>query len=210
MPCSQERFINAIVLDEKPLGVSVLVVDKYTGNLPEPLLDQLITYSTDHQDIDLQRMTSDGKRFGIEEKRNAWFVKNRMIYTFSDSSAKLYGILWIGKEGIPKDTVLFDGINPDDYQFTYATRLYGSARGAGLGRLQMKVAFEDFIKSSAYQKYDGSGFWAQTSSDNVPVIKRDETIGFQRISEPDIQNKVIIAATFEALQGYIESVHQPH
>ncbi|MFA6007127.1 MAG: GNAT family N-acetyltransferase [Candidatus Shapirobacteria bacterium] len=115
---------------------------------------QLIEYA--NKDITVQKFTSDARRFKDEESFENWLKKGRKVYSLVDENGDLVGISWFGKEG--------NG-------FTLALRIYGKARGKGLGYGFLKETMNDFMRSEEYQNAENQEWWLETSKENIAAIK---------------------------------------
>jgi len=140
-------------------------------------IDQLVDYS--QSDSDIKKFTSDTKRFNSKESFFEWQRQGRIIYTLVDEQQNLLGIIWFGQKDPPIS------INAN---FTFAIRIYGSARGQGLSQGFMKVAFDDLQKNQTHSHI--TGFWLETSVDNFAAIHTYEKFGFKQNSQKD--NKIIM------------------
>jgi ribosomal protein S18 acetylase RimI-like enzyme len=140
-------------------------------------IDQLIEYS--HSDPDVQKFTSDPIRFQNRQSFSQWLGQGRIIYTLIDKNNNLLGIIWFGQKDPPIKL---------DANYTFAIRIYSSARGQGLSQTFMKSAFDDLKKNQ--KKSQITGFWLETSSDNFAAIHTYEKFGFKKISE--VENKVVM------------------
>jgi RimJ/RimL family protein N-acetyltransferase len=154
----------------------------YTINegLKEYLIPQLIFYSNDLSDLDAQS-TSDPKRFKNKESVAEWMKKGRTIYTL-ENNEKLLGIFWFGKSQMKQVDI---GIDINQYQYTFAGRLYGDIRGKGLFKEILTSVFKIFIESLYY---DGTGFWGE--SRNPAMLKVCEKIGFRQVGNVKIDTSV--------------------
>lgn len=131
-------------------------------------IDQLIEYS--QSDLNVRKFTSDSKRFASKEAFFIWQRQGRIIYTLVDGKQNLLGIIWFGQKDPPIK------INAN---FTFAIRIYASARGQGLSQGFMQLAFNDLFK---HQKPPHlSGIWLETSSDNLSAIHVYQKFGFKKI-----------------------------
>lgn len=139
-------------------------------------IDQLIDFS--HTDPDVKKYTSDSSRFQDRVAFSRWLGQGRIIYTLIDRHQNLLGIIWFGQKDPPVNA---------NANFTFAIRIYGSARGQGLSQEFMKTAFNDLLKNQQNSKI--TGFWLETSIDNSVAIHTYEKFGFQKIGQ---QNDKII------------------
>ena len=141
-------------------------------------IDQLIEYS--QKDSDIKKFTSDQTRFSDRQAFAAWQQQGRIIYTLTDSCQNLLGIIWFGQKDPPIDLKA---------NFTFAIRIYGSARGQGLSQEFIKTTFNDLFKNQKNSYI--TGFWLETSVDNFAAIRAYQKFGFQKIAQ--IKNKIIMA-----------------
>lgn len=130
-------------------------------------IHQLIEYS--HNDLDVQKFTSDSTRFNDLSSFKNWLIQGRIIYTLTDKNKNLLGIIWFGQKEPPVDIKA---------NFTFAIRIYGSARGQGLSQEFMKIAFDDLLKRTEKTKI--TGFWLETSVNNFTAIHTYEKFGFKK------------------------------
>ncbi|MDO8619380.1 MAG: GNAT family N-acetyltransferase [Candidatus Daviesbacteria bacterium] len=148
--------------------------------LSEKQIEELLQYTKD--DPDVQKFTSDPVRFKDRKSFDKWLKKGREIYTLSDSGDNLMGIIWFAKE-------IFEGFktnqhySPDKYPYTFAIRMYASARGKGLAKYFMDFCFADFGKK---------GIWLTTSADNAPAVKLYTNFGFKQIPDTNPYNKIVM------------------
>jgi ribosomal protein S18 acetylase RimI-like enzyme len=143
-------------------------------------IDQLVDYSQSDQDV--KKFTSDVKRFSSKESFFEWQRQGRIIYTLVDQQQNLLGIIWFGQ----KDPPIPLGAN-----FTFAIRIYGNARGQGLSQEFMKTAFNDLLKNQTHSHI--TGFWLETSVDNLAAIHTYEKFGFVSISFSDTKNIMLFS-----------------
>ena len=144
----------------------------FKHGLTKSQIDELIHYS--NTDKQVLSFTSDKTRFANREAFDNWFRTNPVIYTLSDKDGKLCGLIWFQEISL-KDHPEFD--------ITFAIRLYGQARGKGLSLDFMKKAFKDFKPQNV---------WLQCSADNLPAVTLYKKFGFELVSEPDKNGKIIM------------------
>jgi RimJ/RimL family protein N-acetyltransferase len=138
-------------------------------------IDQLIKYS--NTDSQIKKFTSDPTRFKNHQSFKDWLNKGRLIYTLVDKNNNLFGITWFGKKTPPIKL---------DADFTFALRLYGSARGQGLSTKFVKTVLQDLIKN----KKEIIKLWLEVSTDNLPALHTYKKIGFKKIKK--LNNKFIM------------------
>ncbi len=142
-------------------------------------IQQLIDYS--QTDSDVKKFTSDPKRFADKNAFSQWQQQGRIIYSLTNDHQNLLGIIWFGQKDPPLNIPA---------NFTFAIRIYGSARGQGLSQEFMKIAFTDLLKNQKDSKI--TGFWLETSSDNFAAIHTYEKFGFQTIDQQDGKNLMVL------------------
>jgi len=134
-------------------------------------ISQLIEYS--HHDPNVKKFTSDPKRFADKASFYQWQQQGRIIYTLTDSSKNLLGIIWFGQKDPPLKTIKAN--------FTFAIRIYGMARGQGLSQKFMKITFDDLLKNQKDSHI--TGFWLETSSENFAAIHTYQKFGFKVVDK---------------------------
>ncbi|MDD4938502.1 MAG: GNAT family N-acetyltransferase [Candidatus Shapirobacteria bacterium] len=142
-------------------------------------IDQLIDFS--NTDPEVIKNTSDPIRFKDLNSFNNWLEKGKIIYTLTDKNHNLLGIIWFSHKNPPIKT---------NANFTFAIRVYPPARGEGLSLDFTTSAFTDLLKSKESSKI--VGFWLEVSNSNQAAIKTYEKFGFQKISKPDNNHKIIM------------------
>jgi ribosomal protein S18 acetylase RimI-like enzyme len=140
-------------------------------------IDQLIEYS--NNDPQIKNFTSDPIRFKDHQSFNQWLDKGRIIYTLVDQHQNLFGIIWFGQKDPPINLKA---------NFTFAIRIYSLARGQGLSQEFMKTAFDSFLKNQDKAKI--TGFWLETSVDNLAAIHSYQKFGFKQVTQKE--NKIIM------------------
>lgn len=147
-----------------------LRIDK---SLTEDQIEELIRHSSN--DPEVVKNTSDSRRFKDREAYDKWLQSNPSVYVLTNESNKLLGIVWVQKMG--------NSLVGNEFDTTFAIRLYGEARGKGLS---------SWFIDEAFKKYGEANYWLRTSSDNVTAIKTYERLGFKTVSSPDAENKIIM------------------
>ena len=142
---------------------------------------QLINFS--HTDPEIQKFTSDKIRFADKSAFDQWFAKDRIVYTLTDKKKNLLGIIWFGQKDPPSEDIKAN--------FTFAIRLYGSARGQGLSGKFMKLTFDDLLQKQLNPKI--TGFWLETAADNLAAIHTYKKFGFKSVSILDGKNIMIFS-----------------
>lgn len=143
---------------------------------------ELVTYST--SDPILAKWTSDTSRFSSEEATIAWLQTNPEYIVLTDHQGSLLGIAWLQSTAIPENSK--HTLKEEEalkYIKTSAIRLYGSARGKGLG-----VCFY----TQLFKRFPSPHVWAKISDDNTASKHLHEKLGFMQVSKPDNYNKIIL------------------
>ena len=135
-------------------------------------IDQLIEYSS--TDSNVKKFTSDPQRFANKETFFQWQQQGRIIYTLTDDYKNLLGIIWFGQKDPPIKVKA---------NFTFAIRIYGSARGQGLSQEFMKIVFADLLKNQKDSHI--TGFWLETSVENTAAIHVYQKFGFKTVEQQD-------------------------
>lgn len=143
-------------------------------------IDQLIEYS--HTDSETKKFTSDQTRFADKKSFLTWQQQGRIIYTLIDYQQNLLGIIWFGQKDPPIDIKA---------NFTFAIRIYGSARGQGLSQEFIQTAFKDLLGNQK-ESYI-TGFWLETSVDNSSAIHVYQKFGFKTVSLIDGKNLMLFS-----------------
>jgi len=130
--------------------------------LSEKNIGQLIEYANNDELI--KKYTSDLKRFKDRDSYENWLKKGRKVYVLVDDKDNLTAISWFGEEG--------EG-------FTFALRVYGKARGKGLGYGFLKETMNQFMELDDYKMANNKEWWLETSKDNIAAIKIYEKLGFK-------------------------------
>lgn len=147
-------------------------MNKFTfkKGITESQIDELIFYA--NNDPQIISFTSDKTRFADKKAFKLWLKKKPVIYTLTNNTGRLLGIIWFQRKiGIP------------GYDLTFAIRLYGKARGKGLSYGFMKQAFDDFKPQKV---------WLEVSIDNLPAVSLYKKFGFQQITDPNDKGKIIM------------------
>lgn len=126
--------------------------------LDEKLVAELKEKSLDEADEDLQRNTSDRKRFG-EGPYDVWYQKDRTPFALLDEAGNLAALVWIGPASLPLGITrpIAQGFIWDTIGF----RSYVPHRGKGL-MTQFSATVIDFYMKNRPKRI----LWLETNSDN--------------------------------------------
>lgn len=150
----------------------------FKKGITDAQIDQLIEYS--RTDEGVKNFTSDPKRFASRESFDAWRKPGAQFYTLVDEENTLMGIIWLEELELPEfeipKNIEVNALDPNDYDTTFAIRLYGKARGQGLSSEFTSLALEDFQLN-----FPEAEIWLATSPDNLPAINSYKKSGFTEL-----------------------------
>ena len=149
------------------------------NELSANIIHQLFEYTL--SDSEVLNNTHDIERFSNQDTLDKWLKKGRDVYILTNNTEELLGIIWFGKKAFP-DYILETKFDPTTYRGMFSIRLYGKARGVGLGHPFASAVITDYIQSSNYQNLNSKGIWLCTNSDNISAIKLYNKLGFQRVA----------------------------
>lgn len=156
---------------------------KINEGLTEKQISKLITYTKD--DPEIKKYTSDVTRFKDRKSFDEWLVESRTIYSLTDSDDNLLGIIWFSQKQLPEENYL-ERLDKNQYETTFAIRMYGTARGKGLAKKFMNDVFTKYTTSHSAK------IWLLTSADNIPAKKLYENFGFKTVTKPDKEGKIVM------------------
>lgn len=153
-------------------------------------IGQLVEYAnTDEQ---IKALTSDYRRFQTRKMADEWFNEVKpQVYTLSNKNGDLMGIIWFDDLAILKDdyTIKFD---VNEYQLTFAIRLYADARGKGLAKIFFQECFRRLKESDYYKKLKHKGLWLTTKPENNNAIALYEKLGFTHVNTSERIGRVLM------------------
>ncbi len=133
--------------------------------LNEKMVAQLKVLSLDKSDVEIQKNTSDKKRFG-EQSYEDWYKKNRTPFVLVHTATNaLAALVWFGPEPLEKK---------EGNWHTVAWRSYPSFRGRGLMKEFAKFTMEIYAS-----KIPDVKFWAVIKKENAGSIGFAQAIGFK-------------------------------
>jgi RimJ/RimL family protein N-acetyltransferase len=158
--------------------------------LDTALIEQLIAYSLDESDVDLQQHTSDRQRFG-EGSYEEWYGKGRTPYALVSGDGTLAALAWFGPKPIGRKSLryLSEAELKEEYAqaagdaHTVVYRSYGAFRGRGL-----MSGFMQFVIQDYKMRHPDAKLWAGVSSHNVASVALAKKLGFvysEEYSDPD-------------------------
>lgn len=138
--------------------------------LDESLVQQLKEKSLNKNDEELQRNTSDYRRFG-EGSYEDWYGKGRIPFAALVGDGALAAVIWFGPDEFPD---LKDAAQPDPRQWdTIAFRSYEPYRGKGI-----MSSFSAFVIEMHDRLSPMRTLWLETNPDNEPGKHLYHKLGF--------------------------------
>lgn len=160
--------------------------------LNENIVSQLKILSLDENDTELQKNTSDFKRFGIGLYEN-WYKKERTPFTLINTKTNtLAGIVWFGPKPLGRKSLKHlankelkedETLLENDNWHTISYRCYPNFRGKGLVKKFVAFAMNVYIKNVPHIK-----LWAGINTENTASEKLAEGLGFktlEKLSNPE-------------------------
>ena len=152
------------------------------NSLTDFQIESLINYST--TDPVLAKWTSDPVRFSSAEAVQKWLQANPEYLVLTDRDGELLGIAWLQKKPFPLETkIKFTSEDLKKYKNTSGIRLYGAARGKGLGV---------WFYTQLFDRFESQYVWAKISADNAASLRLRIKLSFKPVSESDAFNKIIL------------------
>jgi RimJ/RimL family protein N-acetyltransferase len=158
--------------------------------LDKPLVEQLIRFSNDASDTDLQSHTSDKKRFG-EGSYEEWYGKDRTPYALVSPAGELAALAWFGPKPIGRKSLRY--LSEEELKEEYAQakgdshtivyRSYHPYRGKGLMSKFMHFVIDDYKT-----RHPDAKLWAGVSTLNEASVALATKLGFvfsEEYSDPD-------------------------
>lgn len=158
--------------------------------IEESQIADLILYT--QQEVDPIKLDGDEYRFMTREQYDEWRRKGREIYTLNTPKGTLRGIFWAGKKPLPDRDDYTVVLNPDDYQHTYAFRLYDSARGKGISHNVLQTCMTDYL----HRFQTPIGFWLEVSGLNPAALHMDQKMEFKIASGKNNEGRLILINTY--------------
>jgi|SRR3989344_1861526 len=153
----------------------------YIG-LDKKRVKELKKLSSDKNDADLQKNTSDLKRFGLGSYEK-WYKKNRTPFALvHDDTNSLAGLIWFGPKLLGRKSLkhlsskeLTEEYNPyEGIWHTISYRSYPQFRGKGL----MKD-FGIFVMDIYLKKFPGIKLWNSNNAENNAGTAYALSLGFK-------------------------------
>jgi RimJ/RimL family protein N-acetyltransferase len=150
--------------------------------LDRDLVSQLKERSRDMSDVDLQKNTSDLKRFGGDSYED-WYAKERTPYALTDKNGTLAALAWFGPKPLGRKSLRFlseEELAKESQQeknewHTIVYRSYAPFRGIGIMTPFVRFSMDDYKK-----RYPGAKLWAGISTDNPSSMALAAKLGFKQ------------------------------
>ncbi len=151
--------------------------------LDQSLVEQLKKYSADKSDTELQKNTSDWKRF-VEGTYEEWYKKNRTSFALvHNESGAMAAIMRFGPEPLLKEVSNWH---------TIGWRSYNPWRGKGVMKDFAKFTLDFYLQSFTNIK-----FWISARKENTGSIKLAEFLDFK--TDEEKSKEISISENREAL-----------
>ncbi len=153
-------------------------------------VERIKQFSLDETDLELQKNTSDHKRFG-EGSYEEWYSKERTPYALISAEGELAALAWFGPKPIGRKSLRYLSAEElkEEYSqektewHTIVYRAYKPYRGRGLMTSFMRFAMEDY-----YKRHPDAKLWAGVGAQNPASIALAHKLGFQHsdaFSDPE-------------------------
>jgi L-amino acid N-acyltransferase YncA len=153
---------------------------KIIDSLNNSQIKQLVEYTK--SDSDIQRFTMDLERFSSEQSYQRWLERTKAhVFGLIDENENLVGFGWFNKKEFPR-VELTATLNPEDYPYTNGIRIYGEARGKGIGSWFYKKILDECPGKT----------WNLIASENIPSIKLHQKLGFVQVGDSDQNDKILM------------------
>lgn len=137
--------------------------------LDKKMVAQLKVLSLDQNDTEIQKNTSDSKRFGVGSYED-WYKKNRTPFALvHEKTNKLAALVWFGPEPL---------VGERGNWHTVAWRSYPSFRGKGLMKEFTKFAMNIYSKNIPNIK-----LWITVKKENAGSVGLATFLGFQELEK---------------------------
>lgn len=148
-------------------------------------IDELIYHALN--DSVIHTFTGDKERFRDRKSFDQWHKKSTEIFVLTDDKKQLLGIVWFEPLALPQ-AHFTRSLDTASYTITFAIRLYTEARGKGLGK---------WFLNKVLEMVHYPNVWLKTSHDNVPALRLYKRFGFEQVSIPDAQGKIVMIGHFK-------------
>ncbi len=178
LPLFSEKEVGTLRLsDGEELSVRI--------GLSEDLVQKLKEHAQDTEDTELQKNTSDYRRF-VESSYEDWYKKDRTPFVLVSKTGELAAIIWFGPEKLPGE--------PEEGEWdTIAFRSYPPYRGKGI-----MTPFGTFALAAYSTMRPGRSIWLETGSDNEAGRHLYKKLGFTELGYQEHAGRVLMTRTESA------------
>ena len=160
---------------------------------------QLKEKSLDDADTDIQKNTSDKKRFG-EGSYEEWYAKDRTPFSLIHSSGALAAFVWFGPKPLGRKSLKYlsleeqakESEQKEDVWHTLVYRAYAPFRGKGI-----MGDFVRFCMDAYKEQYPDAKLWVGMSAANAASAALASRLGFVRREDLFDAEKNWVAMTIE-------------
>ena len=155
--------------------------------------------SLDESDVEIQKNTSDRKRFG-EGSYEEWYSKDRTPFTLLSADGELAALVWFGPKPLGRKSLKYLSAEEqakelqqkEDTWHTLVYRSYAPYRGKGL-----MSEFVRFATDVYREHYLSAKFWVGMSADNAGSAALASKLGYRRRDDLYDAEKNWVAMTLE-------------
>ena len=162
----------------------------FKSGITQNQIKELIRYS--RTDERIKTNTNDLIRFANKTAFMKWKKIPRKIYTLTNKSGHLLGIIWLRAQALPPDKDYYISFDKEFFGTTFAIRIYGNARGKGLAKDFINKTFKEYKKTKIYLGNIKKSMWLETNADNSIAIKAYRKFGFKVVSSKDEKNRIVM------------------
>ncbi len=173
-----------------PLYMSVAIAEAKSESMTfsifagfdETIIAQLKEHSLDKSDEEIQKNTSDRKRFG-EGSYEKWYAKNRTPFALVDKAGILAAVVWFGPKPLGRKSMSFltkeeqaqdeRSLDSGDWH-TLSYRSYMPYRGKGLMKDFVSYVTEIYLKN-----FPGAKLWGIVDGANASSVALAEKLGYE-------------------------------
>lgn len=155
--------------------------------LDKDMVAQLRNLSVDESDTELQKNTSDFKRFGVGFYKDWYRNKRTPFVLVKDDTKELAAIVWFGPKPLgrkslkhlsEKELLVNESTLDTENWYTISYRCYPHFRGKGLTKKFVIFATDIYTKNTSHIK-----LWAGINDENAASVTLAESLGLKVVEE---------------------------